>query len=398
MRHLLLAALVASAHAQVAVTTAADWPEAVAKAKAEGKDIAVLLDGSDWSPLARTFRTEVAGSTAVRTATAKTHVWVTIDSPERETEATKALAERNKPFGFRPWNIPAVALADTEGRVYASVAAMDARDSATPLGRLSPAIIAHERMQSRLVAAKDQQGERRAAAIGAALAEIDLGLARSQFRGLVQELAQLDPKDATGWRLRYEFDDIGFLEGTVLRLCDQKQADEAVRECDKRLANPRISTEQRQQILAARFAALRRGGKPSEALGTLGQIAAIDGSTDLGKNARHLAAFHSQPVKLRGWFWEGWDMRPEPTPMEIDASAKVAGPGNYAVETKGWGLHIRSVALVAGEKVLAETTRQQGGAWKLSLAERPSGPIRLRLLANGQGWFDGRGTIELKKE
>lgn len=401
MRHLLLlTALATLAHAQLApVTTAADWPEAVAKAKAEGKDIAVLLDGSDWSPLATRFRTQVAGSEAVRGATAKTHVWVTIDSPERETEATKALAERNKPFGFRPWNIPAVVLADTEGRVYASVAAMDARDSASLLGRLSPAILAHERMQSKLVAAKDLQGERKAAAIGAALAEIDLGMARSQFKGLVQEMARLDPRDASGWRLRYEFDDLGFLEGTVLRLCGEKKADEAVRECDKRLANPRLSTEQRQQILAARFAALRRGGKPSEALGTLGQIAALDPRTDLGQNARNLAAFHASTVKLRGWFWDGWDMRPDFTPMEIDARTKLATPGSYVVELKGGGLDVRSAALVVNGKEVsvAETKSRQPLRLKLEAPLKPTDTALLRLTARGQGWYDGRGTIDLRK-
>ncbi|HAZ65919.1 MAG TPA: hypothetical protein DCY41_04080, partial [Opitutae bacterium] len=137
MRFLCYTLLSVVAHAQVAVTTATDWPDAVNKAKAEGKDIAVLLDGSDWSPIATGFRQQVVGSNAVRMATAKTYVWVTIDSPERETEATKALAEKNKPFGYRPWNLPAVVLADTEGRVYASVAGAEARDSATLLARLA---------------------------------------------------------------------------------------------------------------------------------------------------------------------------------------------------------------------------------------------------------------------
>lgn len=398
MRPLLLLILAAAAHAQVAATLAADWPEAVAKAKAEGKDIAVLLDASDWSPVASRFRTQVVASEAVRGATAKTHVWVTIDSPERETEATKAAAERNKAFGFRPWNLPAVVLADTEGRAYASVAAMDARDSAALLARLSPALLARERMQSKLSGAKDLPGERRAAGIGAALAEIDLGLARSQFKGLIQEMAKLDPKDASGWRLRYEFDDLAFLQETVLKLCDQKRFVEAIQACDQRLSNSHLSTEQRQQILAARFAVQRRAGKPTEALGTLGQIAALEPRSELGQNARNLGGFHSQPVKLRGWFWDGWDMRPDPTAMELDASAKITGAGNYVVELKGGGLDVRSVALVAGDKVLATTDKHQGPSWRLQLAERPAGAIRLRLTARGQGWYDGRGTIELRKE
>ena len=394
----LIPALFAAAHAQVAATTAADWPEAVAKAKAEGKAVAVLLDGSDWSPLATSFRTQVVGSEAVRSTTAKTHVWVTIDSPERETEASKALAERNKPFGFRPWNLPAVALADTDGRVYGTVAALDARDSATLISRLAAMHAGYERMRARLANASKLQGERKADAIGAALAEIDLGLARSQFRGLVQEMAKLDPKDTTGWRLRYEFDDLGFLEGTVLKLCEQKKFTEAIRECDQRLANPRLSVEQRQQILAARFAAQRRAGKMTEALGTLGQLSALDGRTDLGQNARNLAIFHSQPVRLRGWSWDGWDMRPDYTPMEIDAGAKANAAGTYVVETKGWGLDIRSVALVAGTKELASTDKRQGSTWRLQLTERPPAGVRLRLTARGQGWFDGKGTIELRKE
>lgn len=401
MRYLLLVpALIAVAHAQVAgLTTAADWPEAVAKAKDQGKDIALLLDGSDWSPVATSFRTQVVGSTAVRNATAKTHVWVTIDSPERETEATKQLAERNRAFEFRPWNIPAVALADPQGRVYASVAAMDARDSATLLAKLGEAQSAVGRMRAKLTAAEKLTGDRKAAAIGAALAEIDLGLARGQFKGLVQEMAKLDPNDTSGWRLRYEFDDLSFLEGTVLKLCDQKKPDEAVRECDKRLANPHLSSEQRQQVLAARFAALRRGGKPSEALGTLQQLAALDPRTDLGQNARALGFFHAQPVKLRGWFWDGWDMRPDYTAMEIDARAKLTAAGDYLVDLKGGGLEIRSVAFVANGKEISVAERRTGGAYRLKLdaAPRATDTVILRITARGQGWYDGRGIIELRK-
>jgi hypothetical protein len=84
--------------------------------------------------------------------------------------------------------------------------------------------------------------------------------------------------------------------------------------------------------------------------------------------------------------------------MEIEASDKVTAAGDYLIETKGWGLHIRSVALVAGDKILAQTDRRQGNIWKLKLNERPAGEIRLRLTANGQGWYDGRGTIELRRE
>ena len=135
-----------------------------------------------------------------------------------------------------------------------------------------------------------------------------------------------------------------------------------------------------------------------EALGVLETMAKDDPTGRFGKGAKSLHAFHTQPVQLRGWSWEGWDMRPEPSPMEIDASDKVPSAGDYAVETKGWGLHIRSVALVSGDKVLTQADRQQGGAWRLRLTERPAGPIRLRLVANGQGWYDGRGTIELRKE
>jgi len=130
----------------------------------------------------------------------------------------------------------------------------------------------------------------------------------------------------------------------------------------------------------------------------LDAMAAAEPESFWGKGARVIHAFHHQPVKLRGWFWEGYDMRPEPTPMEIEASDKVTAAGDYLIETKGWGLHIRSVALVAGDKVLAQTDRRQGDIWKLKLNERPSGAIRLRLTANGQGWYDGRGTIELRRE
>lgn len=399
MRFICYTLLSIVAHAQVAVTTATDWPDAVTKAKSEGKDIAVLLDGSDWSPIATSFRQQVVGSNAVRIATAKTYVWVTIDSPERENDATKALAEKNKPFGYRPWNLPAVVLADADGRVYASVAGSEARDSAALLARLGVARGAIDRMRAKLTEATKLEGARKANVLGAALAEIDSKFARDQFKGLVQEIAKLDPNDTTGWRLRYEFDDLSFLEGTVLKLCNEKKVAEAIRECDKRLANNRITTEQRQQILAARFAALRRSGKPVEALNTLAQLQSTDPRSELGKGARNLGVFHSQPVKLRGWFWDGWDMRPDFTAMEIDARSKLSSSGDYFIEFKGWGLEVRSVALVVNgkETSISESRPRQPLRIRVDATPRSTDTVLLRIQARGQGWYDGRGTIEVRK-
>lgn len=394
----LLLTLLAAAASLTAQTAPAHWEEAAAAAKAQGKDVAVHLDGSDWSPVAASFRTQALGAASVRDALAKGHLPVTIDSPERPSEAAKALGERNKALGFRPWNLPGLALADERGRVYGYIPAMEARDAAALLARVNPILAARERMRSHLGAAEGQQGERRADALGKALAEIDLDLARGQFGDVVREIAKLDPKDATGWRLRYEFNDLAFLEGTVLRLVRDKKLDEALREIDQRLANTRLTPDQRQRLLAARFAALRQGGRMPDALQVLPQIAAADGRSVLGRGALTLRDFHTRPVQLRGWSWDGWDMRPDFTPMEIDAAGKVSGAGNYVVELKGGGLDVRSVALVAGGKVLAETDKREGQAWRLRLAERPPLGTRLRITARGQGWYGGNGTIELRKE
>jgi hypothetical protein len=394
----LLLTLMSAAASLAAQSAPAHWQEAAAAAKAQGKDVAVHLDGSDWSPVATSFRDQVLGASAVRDALAKGHIRVSIDSPENPSDAAKALAEPNKPFGFRPWNLPGLALADERARAYGYVAAAEARDAADFLARLNAILAARERMRGHLAAAEALQGEARADALGKALAEIDLGLARGQFGEVVKEIAKLDPKDATGWRLRYEFNDLAFLEGTVLRLVRDKKVDEALREIDQRLANTRLTPDQRQRLLAARFAALRQGGRMPEALQVLPQVAAIDGRSVLGRGALTLRDFHTRPVQLRGWSWDGWDMRPDFTPMEIDAAGKVSGAGNYVVELKGGGLDVRSVALVAGGKVLAETDKREGQAWRLHLAERPPLGVRLRINARGQGWFGGNGTIELRKE
>lgn len=398
MKALLLALLASGAlRAQVVTPPAAHWEEAAAAAKAQGRDVAVHLDGSDWSPVAKSFRAQVLGAPSVTEALSKGHVLVTIDSPERPSEAAKGLATRNKPFGYRPWNLPGLALADERGRVYGYIPAMEARDAATLLARVNALVAARQRMRAQLGAAEGQQGERRADALGRALAEIDLDLARGQFGDLVKEIAKLDPKDATGWRLRYEFNDLAFLEGTVLRLARDKKADEALREIDQRLANTRITPDQRQRLLAARFAALRQSGRMPEALQVLPQVAGTDARSVLGRGALTLLDFHTKPVQLRAWHWDGWDMRPEFTAMEIEAASKLSGPGDYVVELRGSGLDVKSVALVAGGRVLAETDKRQGQAWRLRLAERPPLGARLRITARGQGWYGGNGTIELRK-
>ncbi len=326
------------------------------------------------------------------------YIQVTVDNPEQPNDAGKALVEKNKAFGFRPWNLPALALSDERGRVYASIAATEAKEASVLTKWFGEARQARQTMREFLATAATLKGKEKAEALGRALNVIDLNHARSNFGDLVREIAALDPSDSTGWRLRYEFDDLGFLEGTVLKLVGDKKLAEALKEIDQRLANPKISPDQRMRLLAARFAAYRRAGQMTDALAVLDTMAAAEPQSFWSKGARVVHTFHSQPVKLRGWFWDGYDMRPEPTAMEMDAADKVTAAGDYLVETKGWGLHIRSVALVAGDKVLAQTDRRQGDIWKLKLNERPTGPIRLRLTANGQGWYDGRGTIDLRKE
>jgi len=377
---------------------AAHWEEAQAQAKAQSKDVAVLLDGSDWSHLSRRFREQVVGASAVQQALATEFIRVTVDNPEKPDDAGKALVEKNKGFGFRPWNLPALALSDEKGRVYASIAATEVADAPALLKSLQAAREARKTMREFLATAATLKGKEKAEALGRALNAIELNHARAHFGDLVREIAALDPNDSTGWRLRYEFNDLGFLEGTVLRLVGEKKLPEALKEIDQRLANTKISPDQRMRLFAARFAALRRAGQMTDALAVLDAMAAAEPESFWGKGARVIHAFHHQPVKLRGWFWEGYDMRPEPTPMEIEASDKVTAAGDCLIETKGWGLHIRSVALVAGDKILAQTDRRQGDIWKLKLNERPAGEIRLRLTANGQGWYDGRGTIELRRE
>lgn len=398
MKTFLLLLLVAgNVQAQVIIPPAAHWEEAAAAAKAQGRDVAVHLDGSDWSPVATSFRNQVLGAASVREALAKGHIRLTIDFPERPSAAAKALEAPNKPFGYRSWNLPGLALADERGRVYGYIPAMEARDAPTLLSRVNALIAARQRMRTQLGAAEGQQGERRADALGKALAEINLDLARGQFGDLVKEIAKLDPNDATGWRLRYEFDDLAFLEGTVLKLVRDKKVEEALKEISQRLTNTRITPDQRQRLLAARFAALRQAGRMPEALQVLPQVAAADGRSVLGRGALTLRDFHIKPVQLRGWSWEGWDMRPDFTAMEIEATSKLAGPGDYLVELKGSGLDVKSVALVADGKVLAETDKRQGQTWRLQLKERPPLGVRLRLTARGQGWYSGNGTIELRK-
>lgn len=377
---------------------AAHWEEAQTQAKAQSKDVAVLLDGSDWSHRSSNFRTQVVGAAAVQQILTANYIQVTVDNPERPDDAGKALVEKNKGFGFRPWNLPALALSDERGRVYASIAATEAQDSTRLIKWLGEARQARQTMREFLATASTLKGREKAESLGRALYAIDLNHARSHFGDLVREIAALDPQDSTGWRLRYEFNDLGFLEGTVLKLAGDKKLTEALKEIDQRLANTKISPDQRMRLLAARFAAYRRAGQMTDALTVLDTMAAAEPQSFWGKGARVVHTFHSQPVKLRGWFWEGHDMRPEPTAMEIDASDKITVAGDYLIETKGWGLNIRSVALVAGDKILAQTDRRQGTTWKLKLSERPAGEIRLRLTATGQGWYDGRGTIELKQE
>jgi hypothetical protein len=269
-----------------AAERAADFPAALAKAKAGGEDIAVLFHGSDWCLPGRKWAQQWLADAFLRDA-GKELLLVEIDRKENPTSAEEALAKLNEACPVRPRSLPALALFDRDGRLIALREGTPELDS---LGRPEQAIRrgveVRKKRDDLWKRAEGMRGPQKASALAGGLDLLGIGAGPKEiYQPVIEEIRKADPEDRSGAVARYTFPGRELIDLAVAQ-GNAGKFDEAEREIGGWLKKPGLTKAQRQETLAARFALHQRWAEKKVGLPSiLKEIEKIDPQSELGMAA-----------------------------------------------------------------------------------------------------------------
>ena len=273
-------------HLGAAAGHVADFETALALAKQDRAPIAVFIHGSDWNRPGEAMLALWNNPKIGESAGADTHL-VTIDRKENPSAADEELAKRNA--GCQPpvRSLPAVALYDCDGRFVIA-------RSGTPEIEASGGLPASLKSMRALLAKRDDlwkraagaSGPRKAAMLAAGLDLMNQGLGpKDIYQPVLDEIKSADPKDSGGHVARLGFSHWKLL-GMVMEKAKQGRQAEAEEELAKWNRTGGLSTRQKQELHATRFALYQRWPeKKAMARKALEQMLAVDPKSDLGQAA-----------------------------------------------------------------------------------------------------------------
>lgn len=291
-----IAACVASAHGQ----RVTDFTAALDRAKSSKAVIAVLLRGSDWNRPG-----EIAAKTwndpRFLSSVGSGVLLLDLDRKENPTDADKVLAKLNEKGNPQVRSIPAIALHDSEGRLIGSYSGTAEIDAAGGLLPATKKLLATARERDGFwKSAMGASGMMKAGRLGQGLERMDIGLGpKGIYQPVLEEMQKADPEDKSGYVGKYTFSSEKLVD-LALDKAAKKEFAEAEKEFSKWDANPRLSTKQKQQLQAARFALYQRWPEKKQLVKPLlEKMRDIDPKSELGQAAANylklLAPKRSEP-------------------------------------------------------------------------------------------------------
>lgn len=202
MKSILVATLLAL---QVSLQASESWltdlDEAKTQAKAEGKDLLIDFNGSDWCGACIILHRNVFSKDEF-TALASPHfVLVTIDKPARKKlppERMKKVENWVESFGITRW--PTTLLMDADGTVYANHSTSGQNE--TPESYWQPINSSREtyhQIREQWVTAIAGPEPDRPLACAGVLSQLPLELVYSAAKPFLKQLAEIDPSDSTAY-------------------------------------------------------------------------------------------------------------------------------------------------------------------------------------------------------
>ncbi len=179
----------------------AEFEEAQAAAKRDGKDLLIDFGGSDWCGPCQWLKTRILGQPEFSERAAKHFVLVDIDDLARKPMPAgrkERYQKLQQSYGIKAF--PTVVLATADGQPYARTTYHEA--ITTPEAyweHLQPLRKRGTALRAALERAEKLDGADRAAALADGLAEVPADFVPRFYQDRVQELRRLDPEDSTGY-------------------------------------------------------------------------------------------------------------------------------------------------------------------------------------------------------
>jgi hypothetical protein len=378
-----------------------DLEQALAKAKADECDVLAFYNGSDWSTPARRFKSDVLQTPEFGQFAKGRFVCLEIDHRNDTSKQDPELRKRNGKLSAPVWNYPTLALVDREGRVYATISGTPEGGYKGLIGRLTELVKLRERRDEHFARAQSATGRAKAVQLGRGLEEIDPKLIGHHYRGILDQIKAADPEDQAGYYERFTFDSGSFAEKEIWPRCKDKQFDEALTLIDRRLKNDKLTVQQKQLLLAAKFQVYQRWEKMDQAFEMLGQIGKLDPKSDMARGAQGYLDYYNKPLTVNGT-WGPWHLHTRPVEWRMDVTDAVSRPGTYEVEftrTEGGDdVEVSSVVLTAGDKELATAEKVQPKLFRFQVDKLPSeSPRLLKMQVKGVGWWlSAYGEIKVR--
>src|SRR5262245_11383599 len=244
----------------------AEFEEAQAAARRQGKDLLIDFGGSDWCAPCQWLKTRILSRPEFGERAAKHFVLVDIDDlarkpmPAGRKERYRTLQGR---YGIEAF--PTVVLATADGRPYARTTYHPAIttpgaywEHLRPLRRRGSVRRAALQKAGRL------EGSARAAALADGLAEVPADFVVRCYEDRVQELRRLDPEDGTGY--------LAFLDGRKALAALQAELEKRglpaldLTALDALIKERHLRGEALQEALLLRALGQARAGRPLDAL------------------------------------------------------------------------------------------------------------------------------------
>jgi hypothetical protein len=279
----------------------ADFTTAAAQAKTSKSDIVVFVHGSDWNRPGEVVA-KIWNDPRFLSTVGSGVLLVDLDRKENPTDAEKAALKNNEAGNPPVRSLPAVALYDSEGRLVGTVSGTEELAAAGGLLAATKKLLATRRERDELWKSADGASAIiKAGKLGQGLDRMNLGLGpKGIYKPILEQIRKADPEDKSGYIGRYTFSNEA-LVGLALKAAESKNYAEAESEFAKWDRNPRLSTTQRQELQAAKFALYQRWPeKKNEVRPILEKMRDIDPKSELGQAAANYIELLFAPKKKKG--------------------------------------------------------------------------------------------------
>ncbi len=265
-----------------------DFEKAKATASSEGKDLLMDFTGSDWCGWCIKLRKEVFDLDAFKSAAPKSFVLVELDYPQNKSKLSKETQEQNaklqQQFGIRGY--PTIILADAQGRPYAQTG-YQAGGPEKYLPHLDELRAVKAKRDEQWKKAETAQGVEKAKFLAAGLKVLNEDLVAQHYQKVVAEITSLDPKDESGIGSAVAFKaDLATLQGEIGTAAGKDGSAAGRKKADEFIAShPKLTAGQKQAALMSLLRIYRPPQDNETVLKLMGEVKALDASTEEGKQA-----------------------------------------------------------------------------------------------------------------